>query len=244
MPPKKKRGRPRKTETVVLQGEASALGASTTTTTTARKARVSQNDESAAAPTAGENNRAKVGQSVHGVVDGSFDAGFLVSLRVADSDTVYRGVVFGPGLSIPLNRENDVAPKVKNTNRSDDGTPLSRSVPSSSSTPPPPPLPVVPPAVVVAAPPPEILRGKPEFPFPPPSVSSYPSAPSAFRSSFDQELLNAQGFIYPGVPQIHPGHGFYPRGFGYPFHLPSADYAPGNPPFGADAQNAPSRHGS
>ncbi|KAH7288900.1 hypothetical protein KP509_31G048800 [Ceratopteris richardii] len=54
-----------------------------------------------------------VGQTVHGVVDGCFDAGFLVSLRMGDSNSLYRGVVFGPGLSIPVSNDTDVAKNVK-----------------------------------------------------------------------------------------------------------------------------------
>lgn len=53
-----------------------------------------------------------VGQGVHGVLDGSFDAGFFVTLRVAGSATVLRGVVFAPGSSIPVTMGNDVAPGV------------------------------------------------------------------------------------------------------------------------------------
>lgn len=63
-----------------------------------------------------------VGQQVHGVVDGMFDAGYLVTVRVGDGETVFRGVVFGPGLSLPLNKENDVAPKLKRMNQ-DNATP-------------------------------------------------------------------------------------------------------------------------
>jgi hypothetical protein len=53
-----------------------------------------------------------VGQSVHGVLDGSFDAGYLLMVRVGDTDTVLRGVVFDPGMSVPISKENDIAPNV------------------------------------------------------------------------------------------------------------------------------------
>ena len=54
-----------------------------------------------------------LGQLVHGVVDGSFDAGFLVSLKLGNSDVLYHGVIFGPGMSIPLSNDTDIAKNVK-----------------------------------------------------------------------------------------------------------------------------------
>ncbi|KAK9089686.1 hypothetical protein Scep_028768 [Stephania cephalantha] len=54
-----------------------------------------------------------VGQVVSGVLDGSFDAGYLLTVRVGDTDTILRGVVFAPGLSVPVSGANDVAPHVK-----------------------------------------------------------------------------------------------------------------------------------
>ncbi|KAH7426363.1 hypothetical protein KP509_11G098600 [Ceratopteris richardii] len=83
----------------------------------------------------------KVGQSVHGVVDGTFDAGYLVTVRVGKTDTLFRGVVFGPGLSAPLTAENDVAPKTKRIICSNDDAmdPSSDSLPDADELPPPPP---------------------------------------------------------------------------------------------------------
>lgn len=225
-PPKKKRGRPRKTETVLLPGEVSALGVEQPVKV--RKARVSQGD---ASPLRESNHQSMVGKPVHGVVDGSFDAGYLVTVRVGDSGTVYRGVVFGPGLSIPLTSENDVAPKVKNTSR-DDVLPLTPPIASSPT-----PTPATAPAVSAA----DVPRSTPGFPVPPGAVPAYGSAPPAFRSSLDQDMLNAGGFMYPGVSQLHASHGFFPRGFGYPFHLSGSEYVAGGAQFGADAQGIPSR---
>lgn len=34
-------------------------------------------------------------------------------MRVVDTDTIFHGVVVGPGLSIPLSKITDIAPKVK-----------------------------------------------------------------------------------------------------------------------------------
>lgn len=75
-----------------------------------------------------------VGQQVHGVVDGMFDAGYLVTVRVGDGETVFRGVVFGPGLSLPLNKENDVAPKLKRMNQ-DNATPDAPSLHEGAAAP-------------------------------------------------------------------------------------------------------------
>ncbi|KAK9084845.1 hypothetical protein Sjap_025256 [Stephania japonica] len=60
-----------------------------------------------------------VGQVVSGVLDGSFDAGYLLTVRVGDTNTILRGVVFAPGLSVPVSGANDVAPHVKMLKRFD-----------------------------------------------------------------------------------------------------------------------------
>ncbi|MED6203430.1 Protein METABOLIC NETWORK MODULATOR 1, partial [Stylosanthes scabra] len=53
-----------------------------------------------------------VGQAVSGVIEAVFDAGYLLSVRVGDSDTTLRGLVFKPGRYVPISSENDVAPGV------------------------------------------------------------------------------------------------------------------------------------
>ncbi|KAL2322643.1 hypothetical protein Fmac_027022 [Flemingia macrophylla] len=57
-------------------------------------------------------NNAMVGQVVSGVIEAVFDAGYLLSVRVGDSDTTLRGLVFKPGRYVPISPENDVAPSV------------------------------------------------------------------------------------------------------------------------------------
>ncbi|KAK7316753.1 hypothetical protein RJT34_00447 [Clitoria ternatea] len=57
-------------------------------------------------------NDAMVGQVVSGVIEAVFDAGYLLSVRVGDSDTNLRGLVFKPGRYVPISSENDVAPTV------------------------------------------------------------------------------------------------------------------------------------
>ncbi|CAH8363437.1 unnamed protein product [Eruca vesicaria subsp. sativa] len=55
---------------------------------------------------------AMVGQHVTGVIEAAFDDGFLLSVKVGDSDTMLRGVVFKPGHFHPVSTDNDVAPHV------------------------------------------------------------------------------------------------------------------------------------
>ncbi|KAK8651782.1 hypothetical protein V6N13_141366 [Hibiscus sabdariffa] len=55
------------------------------------------------------NDDIMVGQAVSAVIDATFDAGYLLTVRVGDSDTTLRGVVFKPGHYVPVSAENDVA---------------------------------------------------------------------------------------------------------------------------------------
>ncbi|XP_010448974.1 PREDICTED: uncharacterized protein LOC104731337 [Camelina sativa] len=54
-----------------------------------------------------------VGKEVSGVVEGTFEAGYLLNVKVKDSDIKLRGLVFIPDRVIPVTPENDVAPLVK-----------------------------------------------------------------------------------------------------------------------------------
>lgn len=60
-----------------------------------------------------------VGQVVTGVIEAVFDAGYLLSVRVGDSDTTLRGVVFKPGHYVPVSAENDVAPNLQMIRRTE-----------------------------------------------------------------------------------------------------------------------------
>ncbi|XP_039060275.1 uncharacterized protein LOC120204226 [Hibiscus syriacus] len=60
-----------------------------------------------------------LGQMVSGVVEGSFDAGYLLNVKVADTNVHLRGVVFLPGLVAPITGANDVAPHAKMYKRKD-----------------------------------------------------------------------------------------------------------------------------
>ncbi|KAH1239527.1 hypothetical protein AAZX31_08G303900 [Glycine max] len=57
-------------------------------------------------------NNAMVGQLVSGVIEAVFDAGYLLSVRVGDSNTTLRGLIFKPGRYVPISPDNDVAPSV------------------------------------------------------------------------------------------------------------------------------------
>lgn len=51
-----------------------------------------------------------IGQQVSGVLEGTFDAGYLITVRVGGTGPVFKGLVFDPTLSVPLTVDNDVAP--------------------------------------------------------------------------------------------------------------------------------------
>lgn len=59
------------------------------------------------------------GQAVSGFLDAEVDGGFLLTVRVRNSDTVLRGIVFKPGHFVPVSAENDVAPNVHMVKRND-----------------------------------------------------------------------------------------------------------------------------
>ncbi|XP_057540408.1 protein METABOLIC NETWORK MODULATOR 1 [Amaranthus tricolor] len=60
-----------------------------------------------------------VGQLVTGVIEATFDAGYLLSVRIGDSETSLRGVVFKPGHYVPVSAENDVAPSLQMIQRNE-----------------------------------------------------------------------------------------------------------------------------
>lgn len=59
------------------------------------------------------NDDAMVGQTVTGVIEATFDAGHLLSIRIGNSETSLRGVVFKPGHYMPVSTENDLAPQIQ-----------------------------------------------------------------------------------------------------------------------------------
>lgn len=97
VPGKRKRGRPRKED---VPG----------TEPSGRTQRRRRNPP----PTAGPG---LVGQPVSGMLDGVFDAGFLITVQVGNSGPLLRGMVFDSQLSVPISAANDVAPHIKMSKR-------------------------------------------------------------------------------------------------------------------------------
>ncbi|XP_019196507.1 PREDICTED: uncharacterized protein LOC109190478 isoform X2 [Ipomoea nil] len=69
-------------------------------------------------------NDAMVGKAVTGIVEAVFDAGYLLSIRIGDSNTNLRGIVFKPGHYVPITAENDVAPHVQMIQRNETQIPV------------------------------------------------------------------------------------------------------------------------
>lgn len=113
VPPKRKQGRPRKDHTLMPLGDKSLI----LPKPDGRGRKPRRNKYDATWPTIIDSDF--IGQQVHGVLDGSFDAGYLLTVRVGHSQTVLRGVVFEPSLSIPISRSNDIAPNVKLARRNE-----------------------------------------------------------------------------------------------------------------------------
>ncbi|XP_018456109.1 protein METABOLIC NETWORK MODULATOR 1 isoform X2 [Raphanus sativus] len=67
-----------------------------------------------------DNDEAMVGQHVTGVIEATFEAGFLLSVKLGNSDTVLRGVLFKPGRCEPVSVDNDIAPHVPMITRNSD----------------------------------------------------------------------------------------------------------------------------
>jgi hypothetical protein len=108
---KRKRGRPRKDESSVPGEKTPVLPESDN---------MKENKE-----TTGTTGASMVGQVITGVIDGLFDAGYLVKVKVGDSDTPLRGLVFLPSRFIPITAANDVAPQAKMNRRADIPIPVS-----------------------------------------------------------------------------------------------------------------------
>lgn len=60
-----------------------------------------------------------VGQTVTGVVQATFDAGYLLAVRIGNSNITLTGAVFKPGHAAPVTPENDVAPHAEMIKRAE-----------------------------------------------------------------------------------------------------------------------------
>lgn len=103
---KRKRGRPRKQ--LKLESNEHSLGHSPSFSRSQQQSRQRNDDE------------AMVGQPISGVIEATFEAGFLLSVKVGNSDSMLRGVVFKPGHCDPVSVDNDVAPDVPMIRRNSD----------------------------------------------------------------------------------------------------------------------------
>ncbi|KAI8000677.1 hypothetical protein LOK49_LG09G00349 [Camellia lanceoleosa] len=105
-PLKRKRGRPRKDENLVHK-EKPAESPQPAPSDDVRTNQHTEFDPS------DDIDNDMVGQVVSGVIEGSFDAGYFLSVRTGNTGTLLRGVVFQPGLFTPITAANDVAPQAK-----------------------------------------------------------------------------------------------------------------------------------
>ena len=125
-PPKRKKGRPPKNRELI-----SSIGENGATPKSVDgRARKKQHEVINVLPPL---DGAFVGQQVHGVLDGSFDAGYLLTVRVGNSQTVLRGAVFEPTLSAPICKANDIAPYSKFIEREENVAALQYPVEKSNA---------------------------------------------------------------------------------------------------------------
>ncbi|KAK9065311.1 hypothetical protein SSX86_016694 [Deinandra increscens subsp. villosa] len=107
LPVKRKRGRPRKDESISRNERSRQIQTSqppTIATIQPQQTVVTMNH-------VGDNHN-MMGQVVTGVIDGLFDAGYLISVRVGPNNTLLRGLVFQQGHFCPLTPANDIAPNI------------------------------------------------------------------------------------------------------------------------------------
>ncbi|KAI5673908.1 hypothetical protein M9H77_14272 [Catharanthus roseus] len=105
LPAKRKRGRPRKDGNLLpKKDEGSSKPPSINNNEGLRI--IQQNDTGAGAGS-------MIGRMVSGVIDGTFDAGYFLSVRIGNSGPFLRGVIFEPGRFTPVTSTNDIAPQTK-----------------------------------------------------------------------------------------------------------------------------------
>ncbi|KAL9268859.1 METABOLIC NETWORK MODULATOR 1-like protein [Drosera capensis] len=126
-PIKKRRGRPKKYETPGRMSDGSQGGPSqfhghrTHLPTGAHGSQSHQEDAAG--------DVSILGVSVTGVIEGSFDDGYILSVQIGNSETPLRGVIFKPGHYLPVTAELDVAPHVQMIKRKEVPFPSTSSAP-------------------------------------------------------------------------------------------------------------------
>ncbi|XP_059662492.1 protein METABOLIC NETWORK MODULATOR 1 isoform X2 [Cornus florida] len=109
IPVKRKRGRPRKDKSL-NRGESANVPPRFQGLNENKPRQVTSTDDA---------NDGTVGQTVKGVIEGVFDAGYLLTVRIGNSSTYLRGIVFRPGHYTPISAGNDVAPHVQMIRRNE-----------------------------------------------------------------------------------------------------------------------------
>ena len=130
---KRKRGRPRKYPKYNLNQGENAQTPSNQNPNRAENTRIPpgfegvNGNQPCQANPINDANDVMVGQAVSGVIEAAFDAGYLLTVIVGNSDTSLRGVVFKPGHYVPVSEENDVAPNVQMIRRNEIPFPRERN---------------------------------------------------------------------------------------------------------------------
>ncbi|XP_071725800.1 protein METABOLIC NETWORK MODULATOR 1-like [Rutidosis leptorrhynchoides] len=112
-PEKRKRGRPRKDPS-----ERRAHRARSQAAASIPRNLVQTNNTQRVDPI-NDPNQVMIGQTVTGVVEATFDAGYLLAVRIGNSSITLRGAVFKPGQTAPVTPENDIAPHAEMIKRSE-----------------------------------------------------------------------------------------------------------------------------
>lgn len=119
LPAKRKRGRPRKDGNLPktnMEGSSKPVLINSAGNESSSNRTIFQQFESKL------NDGNLIGKVISGVIDGRFDDGFFVSVRIGNNGPVgpvLRGVIFEPGKFSPLTSSNDVAPQAKIFQRRD-----------------------------------------------------------------------------------------------------------------------------
>ncbi|KAL8249201.1 hypothetical protein R6Q59_006069 [Mikania micrantha] len=125
LPIKRKRGRPRKDESMSRTEKRQIQ----TTLSPSQPPTIAVVPAIQPPPTVNMNpigdNHNIVGQVVTGVIDGFFDAGYLISVRVGPNNTLLRGLVFQQGHFCQITPANDVAPNLNMCRRDNFHIPIS-----------------------------------------------------------------------------------------------------------------------
>lgn len=111
LPVKRKRGRPRKDENLVKKDN-SQLHVTPASDVIEKNQEAELNQRN-------DVDDSMVGKVVSGVIEACFESGYLLSVKVGNSSTLLRGVVFQPGKVSPVTPINDVAPNAKMYKRQD-----------------------------------------------------------------------------------------------------------------------------